>query len=269
MKGGLSWPSVSIVQVALHNGSRSRRTQRPARPTSYAGRCGSRGKQATGAHDGRMMWGAATQWLEGMGVNRVWRLSGPPMMRARGQAQCAHSATAEERACLGPRLCARVQHPGQGANEEEGGGACRHRGPHMDNGRLALRAMPVPPAPCQSQCARVEMGYMRGAPVRHHRRRHWPRNFSVTGPLAPTARPRGRFAPGPGLPRPFWRPWATSPLASTTRWRAGGRQPQRGSARAGGCALHGHRSIASAFGPTPSTRAPGDWTARACCTYRW
>ena len=110
--------------AALHN-----RTQRPARPTSYAGRCGPRGKQATGAHDGRMMWGAATQWLEGMGVNRVWRLSGPAMMRARGQAQCAHSATAEERACLGPRLCARVQHPGQGANEEEGGGACRHRGP--------------------------------------------------------------------------------------------------------------------------------------------
>ena len=35
------------------------------------------------------------------------------------------------------------------------------RGPHMGN--VALRAMPVPPAPCPSQCARVEADCVRGA----------------------------------------------------------------------------------------------------------
>ena len=43
--------------AALHN-----RTQRPARPTSYAGRCGPRGQQATGADDGRMEGKAGGGW---------------------------------------------------------------------------------------------------------------------------------------------------------------------------------------------------------------
>ena len=200
-------------------------------------------------------------------MDRVWRPFGPAMMRARDQAQCAQSATAEERAYLGPRLCARVQQPrgGEGANEEEDGGAY-HQGPsYGQRGAEGHARAPGAVSVAMRACGNGLHAGCAGA-------------TTVTGPeffrdwttgRPATARPRGRFAPGPGPPRPFWRPWATSPSASTTRWRAGGRQPQRGSARAGGCALHGQRSIASAFGPTPSTRAPGDWTARACCTYRW
>ena len=71
--------------AALHN-----RTQRPARPTSYAGRCGPRGQQATGADDGRMQGGAGGGW-RGKGavdVGAQWPsprpnlISSPPLPRA-------------------------------------------------------------------------------------------------------------------------------------------------------------------------------------------
>ena len=76
--------------AALHN-----RTQRPARPTSYAGRCGPRGQQATGADDGRMEGGAGGGW-RGKGavdVGAQWPsprpnlISSPPLPRAHRHAK--------------------------------------------------------------------------------------------------------------------------------------------------------------------------------------
>ena len=58
--------------AALHN-----RTQRPARPTSYAGRCGPRGQQATGADDGRMQGGGG-RWLAGERGSGCWRAMALP-----------------------------------------------------------------------------------------------------------------------------------------------------------------------------------------------
>ena len=59
-RGGGESPTCVHHPAALH--TRGQRTQRPARTTSYAGRCGPRGQQAAGAGNGRMEGG---RWLAG------------------------------------------------------------------------------------------------------------------------------------------------------------------------------------------------------------